>query len=187
MYHFSNSLLKNTLHSLTKNPTTPQKKEKFWVNFIFYVKQQHKGRRLCSTLRAFFGCCCCRCRSRCSCWTWSKNSLSWRRFNRRGRRARAPTPPPASTCLFSGWEILTSKRMPLGLFISPEAGNAHPSARRSSLNIGHYKGERAGGRAVGRASFPGESKDCDDCLEAKWSQQSEQQTPESNNNSERLR
>ena len=82
---------------------------------------------------------------------------------------------PASTCLFSGWEILTSKRMPLGLFISPEAGNAHPSARRSSLNIGHYKGERAGGRANGRSSFPGESKDCDDCLEAKWSQQSEQQ------------
>ena len=57
----------------------------------------------------------------------------------------------------------------------------------AALDIGHYKGERAGGRAVGRASFPGESKDCDDCLEAKWSQQSEQQTPESNNNSERLR
>ena len=95
---------------------------------------------------------------------------------------------PASTCLFSGWEILTSKKMPLGLLISPVAANAHPSARRGSLDIGHYyKGERAGGRAVGRASFPGESKDCDDCLEAKWSQQSEQQTPESNNNSERLR
>ena len=43
------------------------------------------------------------------------------------------------------------------------------------------------GLAGARASFPGESKDCDDCLEAKWSQQSEQQTPESNNNSERLR
>ena len=56
------------------------------------------------------------------------------------------------------------------------------------VDIGHYyKGERADGRAGGRASFPGESKDCDDCLEAKWSQQSEQQTPESNNNSERLR
>ena len=46
---------------------------------------------------------------------------------------------------------------------------------------------KVSGLAGARASFPGESKDCDDCLEAKWSQQSEQQTPESNNNSERLR
>ena len=138
MYHFWNSLLKNTLHSLTKNPTPHlKKKEKFWVNFIFYVKQQHRGVANVQHWGLFLAV------AAADVVLVVLVELDQRTHSLllegRGAHRRAPV-------FFQVGKFLPQKGC-LWVYLFHLRLVTRTQALDAAVHIGHYKGERAGGRA----------------------------------------
>ena len=182
MYHFSNSLLKNTLHSLTKKSNhTSKKRRNFGLILFFTWNSSTRGVGYVQHWGLFLAV--------------AAADVVLVVLVELDQRTHSPGGDSTDAVVGLGHQH-HHRRAPVffqvGKFL-PQKGclwvylfDLRQVTRTQALDAsadGHYRW--AGRRA--RASFPGESKDCDDCLEAKWSQQSEQQTPESNNNSERLR